>query len=225
MRRPLSARKLAANRANAQKSTGPRTPEGKRCSSQNARRHPLRSTAVAVRDGRIGERASDFARLLKELHADLRPQSAPERMLVDRIASCFWRLQRAQRFEVAAIRQRLDQPPALDPLAEQRRLLLASLPPSRDLDRLIRYESAWDRELHRAIDHLHRLKDRRRTLADLISDLSPPTKPRCATPRSVADALETVQPFAGATRSRFDQPLPYGRGSETSGLEIAGVMT
>ncbi|WP_321471520.1 hypothetical protein [uncultured Paludibaculum sp.] len=34
-----SARRLAANRANAQKSTGPRTPEGKRTSSQNARKH------------------------------------------------------------------------------------------------------------------------------------------------------------------------------------------
>jgi hypothetical protein len=37
----ISAAKRAANRANAQKSTGPRTAAGKRRSSQNARRHGL----------------------------------------------------------------------------------------------------------------------------------------------------------------------------------------
>jgi hypothetical protein len=38
---PVSERRLAANRANALKSTGPRTPEGKRKSSQNACQHRL----------------------------------------------------------------------------------------------------------------------------------------------------------------------------------------
>src|SRR5690349_20676547 len=39
--RPLSDRKLAANRANARKSTGPRTPQGKRASSRNATTHGI----------------------------------------------------------------------------------------------------------------------------------------------------------------------------------------
>jgi hypothetical protein len=38
---PISERRLAANRANARKSTGPRTPEGKRRVAQNACRHRL----------------------------------------------------------------------------------------------------------------------------------------------------------------------------------------
>jgi hypothetical protein len=37
----ISAKKLAANRANAKKSTGPRTPEGKRRSSKNAVTHGM----------------------------------------------------------------------------------------------------------------------------------------------------------------------------------------
>jgi len=39
--KPVSERRLAANRANALKSTGPRTAEGKRTSSQNACKHHL----------------------------------------------------------------------------------------------------------------------------------------------------------------------------------------
>ncbi|MGC4054482.1 MAG: hypothetical protein QM757_35840 [Paludibaculum sp.] len=42
-RQPISERRLAANRANAQKSTGPRTPEGKRRVARNACRHNLYS--------------------------------------------------------------------------------------------------------------------------------------------------------------------------------------
>ncbi|MBN9658072.1 MAG: hypothetical protein J0H49_07830 [Acidobacteria bacterium] len=42
-KQPISERRLAANRANAQRSTGPRTPEGKRRVSQNASRHNLYS--------------------------------------------------------------------------------------------------------------------------------------------------------------------------------------
>ncbi|MDB2654344.1 hypothetical protein N9Y68_05420 [Luminiphilus sp.] len=41
----ISASKLIANRANAAKSTGPRSTEGKRISSENAQRHGLASSA------------------------------------------------------------------------------------------------------------------------------------------------------------------------------------
>jgi hypothetical protein len=37
--KPVSPQKLAANRANAQHSTGPKTPEGKDKSKQNGRKH------------------------------------------------------------------------------------------------------------------------------------------------------------------------------------------
>ena len=41
----ISASKLIANRANAAKSTGPRSIEGKRISSENAQRHGLASSS------------------------------------------------------------------------------------------------------------------------------------------------------------------------------------
>src|SRR5258705_440551 len=45
---PVSDRKLRANRANAQKSTGPKTNEGKQRSSQNASTHALFSRELLL---------------------------------------------------------------------------------------------------------------------------------------------------------------------------------
>ena len=58
----ISTAKLAANRANAMKSTGPRTAAGKARAAQNARRHGLRAAALA--DAGFSEKAKDLARLI-----------------------------------------------------------------------------------------------------------------------------------------------------------------
>jgi hypothetical protein len=47
--RPLSEKQLAANRANALKSTGPRTEAGKARSSRNAVRHAMLARSVLLR--------------------------------------------------------------------------------------------------------------------------------------------------------------------------------
>ena len=44
-----SAAQMDANRSNAQKSTGPRTPEGKETASQNALKHGLFAREGAIR--------------------------------------------------------------------------------------------------------------------------------------------------------------------------------
>src|SRR5215204_6304193 len=45
---PLSSKKLAANRRNSQKSTGPKSPHGKSTSSQNATKHSLCSQGALL---------------------------------------------------------------------------------------------------------------------------------------------------------------------------------
>jgi hypothetical protein len=47
-RHPVSQKQLATNRANAAKSTGPRTPHGKVRSAQNARKHGFAASTFAV---------------------------------------------------------------------------------------------------------------------------------------------------------------------------------
>ena len=51
MKRPVSKASLAANRRNARKSTGPKTPEGKARARQNALKHGLLAREVVVSDG------------------------------------------------------------------------------------------------------------------------------------------------------------------------------
>ena len=59
-RRPISERKLQANRANAKKSTGPKTSAGKAAVRRNALKHGLRSNMLSVRPDECTERFKDM---------------------------------------------------------------------------------------------------------------------------------------------------------------------
>jgi hypothetical protein len=48
IKQPVSDKQLAANRANAAQSTGPRSPEGKSRSAQNSRKHGFAASTFAV---------------------------------------------------------------------------------------------------------------------------------------------------------------------------------
>jgi len=90
-----SDRKIEANRQNALKSTGPRTPEGKDAARLNAMRHGLRSKEVLL----PGEDAGALRELDKNLRAELDPVGELENLLVDRIIAAYWRLRRLGRVE------------------------------------------------------------------------------------------------------------------------------
>ena len=91
----LSEKQLAANRANAQLSTGPKTEEGKRRSSLNARRHNLTGQVTAMtEEDRIAHDAFSAA-LIKSMA----PEGALELQLAQRIATDSWRLNRASAIE------------------------------------------------------------------------------------------------------------------------------
>jgi hypothetical protein len=94
--RKISAKKERANRLNARKSTGPRTPEGKEHSAQNARTHGVFCQDLLL----DGEAAEEFNDIRRQFIADLRPQNLLELSLVERVAEGNWRLMRLCRHEV-----------------------------------------------------------------------------------------------------------------------------
>ena len=83
----LSQAQLDANRANAQKSTGARTPEGKAAVSQNARTHGLSSQYLPLSDS---ERPQ-FEALEADLRADVKPSGALQESTFRELVAAVWK--------------------------------------------------------------------------------------------------------------------------------------
>jgi hypothetical protein len=96
----VSERKRKANRENAKKSTGPKTPRGKAFSCRNALKHGL-FVREATDFEALFENPQEFQRLLNGLWEQYRPIGKAEEVEVERIALCWWRLKRAWRHENA----------------------------------------------------------------------------------------------------------------------------
>src|ERR671916_1620580 len=90
-----SEKQIRANRRNAQRSTGPKTPEGKAAVRLNARTHGLRSQEVLL----PGEDEEALKELDENLRAELEPVGEMENLLVDGIVAAHWRLRRLRRVE------------------------------------------------------------------------------------------------------------------------------
>jgi hypothetical protein len=98
-----SERRKAANQANARRSTGPKTPEGKAVIRLNALRHGLLARDVVL----PGEDADAFEDLWNRVRADLSPVGPIEELLVDRVVNAMWRLRRLARAETALFHWRV----------------------------------------------------------------------------------------------------------------------
>ncbi len=85
----------AANQANSQKSTGPKTEEGKAASSQNNFRHGLCGAFVI----QTWEKAEDYEALLDGLRDEHQPANPTEALLVEQMAQHWWIAQRALRLQ------------------------------------------------------------------------------------------------------------------------------
>ena len=86
---------IRANRRNAQKSTGPKSPEGKDRTRFNALVHGLRAESAVI----PGEDQAKFDEHLARLSAAWMPQDKMEKSLVEQIAVNQWKLARIDRNE------------------------------------------------------------------------------------------------------------------------------
>jgi hypothetical protein len=127
-----SPAQFAANAANAQHSTGPRTPEGKTRSSQNASKHGLTAREVVIAPGEQQE----FEDLLASFQADVQPQGAIQQTLFNQLVAAAWNLRRVRLLEAEPRNQ--DNP--------------------NELDRLARHHTRIERSFHRSLKELKALQ-------------------------------------------------------------------
>lgn len=120
--------------AHKNKSTGPRTPEGKLVSSGNSLKHGLAAPRLII----PGEDPSAFEALLADLLAEHQPANPTEELLVHEIAQSWWLTQRALRFQNECF--------TADGV-DQKRLAL-----------FLRYQTTHERAFHKALTALIRLK-------------------------------------------------------------------
>jgi hypothetical protein len=191
----LSPRRLAARRDNAKKSTGPQTSKGKTIVRLNALKHGFFASDVVnpVLDGPT--RAEEFNSLLDALLEEFQPESVLERIMIDEIAACCWRIRRLLRYECRESwvdeddyrRWANTEKPSDSILASmgndtfgtRRRkaetlrrsgLDALTLPDDSDIDKIVRYERLIKRNLYRALYTLERMR-----AARIRGDASDPT--------------------------------------------------
>ena len=101
MNTSISEQRLAANRANAQKSTGPKTLQGRAASRMNALKHGLLSQEVLICSPHRYESEAELFKLHDRFRDELQPMGPVELMLCDQIVTTHWRLRRVLAAESA----------------------------------------------------------------------------------------------------------------------------
>lgn len=166
----LSPARLAANLANAQKSTGPATDLGKQASSLNRTDHGLTAKHSLL----PGENPDEYLTFRERMLRETKAEGPTEEILADRIVDCAWRLRRLGRIEAEAFRFLYDQD--LVGRIEQRAGRVPR-PTTRlganvhyaathgvSLKNLHRYEVQLERSLYEAITQLRQLQSTRASL-------------------------------------------------------------
>ncbi len=151
--RPISPRKVEANRENALRSTGPRTAAGKRRSSLNAAKHTVFAKQLIVATGPAAEKLQDYEELRRGMWRAYRPESAAQAQIVDSLVGIAWRQRRLMRCETAQFEAASEQP--MNSLLASCSIAL----PTR-LDLMIRYDTTLHRQELALRHDLERLQRR-----------------------------------------------------------------
>jgi hypothetical protein len=197
----LNGARAAASRRNGARSRGPKTPEGKARSAQNALKHGMRAQKCIVLPG---ERASAFEAFEAALLEDLAPEGALQAMLAQRVVAASWRLARAERLEAELFARNMLDGRGLG-LA-----LIRDCNGARAFDTLLRYRGGTLAELWRAL----------RTLKALQAEAAAPQAGtrRAGVARPAAEARAPAPPIEPEARAK---PGDSGRPSDRAGPQAA----
>ena len=159
----ISDIQLIANRENAQHSTGPRTPEGKKRSSLNATRHGLTGQLIVM----PYEDLEAYHAFVERYINGLDPKNEPEKQLAVDMANNVWKLNRCTSIESGiyamghhdnADRNNVDNPQVHAALTAA----TTYLENSKQLENLSRQENRLRRTLQQSTKLYHDMQDRRR---------------------------------------------------------------
>jgi hypothetical protein len=211
-----------ANRANALRSTGPRTQEGKARSSGNATKYGIYSSRVLL----PGEDPTEYNAFLAGMYARLKPADELERLLADRAVAAAWKLRRVQAAEASRVRQLRAE---YAEWAEKRTALqeVAEMISEADdvFERYAKWEAAQERSVYRALAELRRAQAARReeNERDPDPEKAPTEAPEEAPPEAPAlpqqvnkqneansKPAESIEPVdtAGDDANCSNEPIP-----------------
>jgi len=203
----VSPARLAANRQNAQRSSGPTSATGKLASSRNSLKHGLASGTLII----PGEDPADFDALEHALLEEHPPATQTEQLLIHEMAQSWWLTQRAIRLQNECFTESClddERTGCLVPVVrvEHARLSL-----------LIRYQTTHERAFHRALATLSRLqKERRRNELGFVSQdrqfvrQNPPANgfvSRTSTGNALEATYTAAFPTCSINQSRYSAAL------------------
>jgi hypothetical protein len=132
---------IVANRSNAQRSTGPKTPQGKAISAMNNFRHGFNGAFTVL----PWEKQDEFDMLLGALRDEHKPSGLTETVLVDRMAQALWLSKRALMLQHVTFNHNT---PTCD---DEKQLAL-----------YIRYQTTNERAFHKCLNDLLKLRAEKR---------------------------------------------------------------
>jgi len=183
--------------ANAQHSTGPRTPEGKAASSRNSLKLGLFAQAEIL----PGEDPDALAHLAREFQQTYQPEGADETMLLNDLVRALWLERRYARIETEVINIRYAALSPEDRANALGAIFIQDAEGANVLQKIDRRRAAARRQAERARKELEiRRTNRLASSPEPIHAPEPCPRPAPATPNPVTAIL--------ADPVRFDTPAP-----------------
>ena len=206
-----SQSQIDANRINAQKSTGPRTPEGKAKSRRNGLLHGLTAKTCML----DGEDPAELTDLVDKLSEKFNPQDTDEDFFIERMAKARCRYNRIMPLEAGIfnIRLSVDQAPkevvaALSQEGQRAWAYLRDANGGNALSKLARYETNLLREYDRSrqeLEKLQKIRAAKPTPPPVADDLRREPDPPITPTKSAQPATSTPPPV---TQNPAPSPQP-----------------
>ena len=198
-------KQIVANRLNSQKSTGPRTPEGRAAVRLNGVTHGLTAETLVLK----GESESEFAVIFESLESEHQPTTPTEETLVAQLAMATWRLRRVYNMEAGfynaglqeltdyACNKNLDLSTRLGKVAKHNNNTIALIG---------RQEARLERTYYRALHELQRLRAKREADLALLSQSAPADPVHAPLSQETNDIPTPAEPMIG-----IEIPTPPGQ--------------